>query len=110
MLHVTGVQNAEVFGTLPVSVSSILAWMEGGSDQIAGSKHVRAGSIPDQTFPALERERATPSGRLSSCDRLFQQGSAGSKIDGKLAMLRACLTMSLKAGDGAMASTMATAQ
>ena len=30
------------------------AWMEGGSDKIAGRKRVKAGGIPDRTFSAGE--------------------------------------------------------
>ena len=51
-------QNAHIFRTLlPLCVSSSLAGMEGGSDQIAGSKLVNAGRIPDQTFSARELEK-----------------------------------------------------
>ena len=78
-----GVLNADIFRTLPpLCVSSSLAGVEGGSDQIAGNKRVNAGGIADQTFSAGEREKVTPSGHLpSSCDR-----PAGSKIDGKPAV------------------------
>ena len=52
-LDFKSVQNVHIFRTLPpLCVSSSLAGKEGGSDQIAGSKRVNAGGIPDQKFSA----------------------------------------------------------
>ena len=96
-LDFIGVQNAHMFITLPpLCFSSNLARMEGGSDQLAGSKRSKQVASNTRYFPLKNAWRVTPSGRLpSSCDR-----PVGSKADGKPAVLKARLLHHLRHDDG----------
>ena len=54
-LDFISVRNAHIFRTLhPLYVSSSLVGIEGGCDQIAGSKRVNAGGIQARAFSAGE--------------------------------------------------------
>ena len=83
------VQNAHIFRMLPLlCVSSSLAGMVGGCDQIAGGKRVSTGGIPDQTFSAGELEKG---GTVWSLAIFPRQTNISSNIDGQPAVSRARL-------------------